>query len=539
MHQQKLVALHICSLFFVFVAEKSVAGPVRQNYKEGASVQEESIEADTTKEYQSSVVSVQTGKKLAVFEFEGKDISAPLITKMTEEFRNTVRDLRIFEVQDRSLTQRVNILLPETTDYWDCWDIDCALERGRLLDVNYVIAGTIQEFEDFDSGAEGKISYLIQGRLYSIDMETLSSNFSMSSTGITDSLLLGMKKLAYDVSGLPIPDSLGVTNDTTNVIDLSLEKRRLRILDLRIPEKIKSLALSTVVPGTGQIYSKRKYVGMGILATEIFLAGFAFIWHSDYQQSWGGFENTYERYQRLSDPRQIQELRPKVIKYANDTRRYNNLMKGIRNLGISVWVVNMVHAYIVGPEEVYDGGKFFGGSPWDSKNIYGKSSSVLVQDFISGFGLQGSIQRPLSKSEALAEFRNHTSGGLKLRTPFEINLRSLQVSLQYEITNYTFDKQNYDKENAISGLSRALVFNIDISRLNKIGGKKLEKNILVGRSTATHGKGILTGFEILYNIDSNLPISVGFFGRTNIINSVDYDVLSWITLGANLGIDIP
>tara|TARA_B100001250_G_scaffold414453_2_gene452946 strand:+ start:2688 stop:4307 length:1620 start_codon:yes stop_codon:yes gene_type:complete len=539
MHQQKLVALHICSLFFVFVAEKSVAGPVRQNYKEGASVQEESIEADTTKEYQSSVVSVQTGKKLAVFEFEGKDISAPLITKMTEEFRNTVRDLRIFEVQDRSLTQRVNILLPETTDYWDCWDIDCALERGRLLDVNYVIAGTIQEFEDFDSGAEGKISYLIQGRLYSIDMETLSSNFSMSSTGITDSLLLGMKKLAYDVSGLPIPDSLGVTNDTTNVIDLSLEKRRLRILDLRIPEKIKSLALSTVVPGTGQIYSKRKYVGMGILATEIFLAGFAFIWHSDYQQSWGGFENTYERYQRLSDPRQIQELRPKVIKYANDTRRYNNLMKGIRNLGISVWVVNMVHAYIVGPEEVYDGGKFFGGSPWDSKNIYGKSSSVLVQDFISGFGLQGSIQRPLSKSEALAEFRNHTSGGLKLRTPFEIKLRSLQVSLQYEITNYTFDKQNYDKENAISGLSRALVFNIDISRLNKIGGKKLEKNILVGRSTATHGKGILTGFEILYNIDSNLPISVGFFGRTNIINSVDYDVLSWITLGANLGIDIP
>ena len=539
MHQQKLVALHICSLFFVFVAEKSVAGPVRQNYKEGASVQEESIEADTTKEYQSSVVSVQTGKKLAVFEFEGKDISAPLITKMTEEFRNTVRDLRIFEVQDRSLTQRVNILLPETTDYWDCWDIDCALERGRLLDVNYVIAGTIQEFEDFDSGAEGKISYLIQGRLYSIDMETLSSNFSMSSTGITDSLLLGMKKLAYDVSGLPIPDSLGVTNDTTNVIDLSLEKRRLRILDLRIPEKIKSLALSTVVPGTGQIYSKRKYVGMGILATEIFLAGFAFIWHSDYQQSWGGFENTYERYQRLSDPRQIQELRPKVIKYANDTRRYNNLMKGIRNLGISVWVVNMVHAYIVGPEEVYDGGKFFGGSPWDSKNIYGKSSSVLVQDFISGFGLQGSIQRPLSKSEALAEFRNHTSGGLKLRTPFEINLRSLQVSLQYEITNYTFDKQNYDKENAIAGLSRALVFNIDISRLNKLGGKKLEKNILVGRSTATHGKGILTGFEILYNIDSNLPISVGFFGRTNIINSVDYDVLSWITLGANLGIDIP
>ena len=539
MHRQKLVVLHIFWFFLVLVAERSVAKPAPQRYKDQASIPAESIEQDTARKYQSSVISVQTGKKLAVFEFEGKDISTPLITKMTEEFRNTVRDLRIFEVQDRSLTQRVNILSPETTDYWDCWDIDCALERGKLLDVNYVIAGTIQEFEDFDSGSDGKISYLIQGRLYSIDMETLTSNFSISSTGITDSLLIGMKKLAYDVSGLPIPDSLGAPTDTINLEDLSIEKRKIKILDIRIPEKIKSLALSTVVPGTGQMYSQRKYVGMGILATEIFLAGFAFIWHSDYKQSWGGFENTYERYQRLSDPREIQELRPKVIKYANDTRRYNNLMKGIRNLGVGIWLANMVHAYIVGPEEVYDGGKFFGGSPWDSRNTYGKSSSVLVQDFISGFGLQGSIQRPLSKSEVLAEFRNHTSGGLKLKTPFEINIRSFRISLQYEVSNYTFDKQNYDKENAISGFNKTLVFNIDLSKINKIGGKNLEKNILFGRSSSDHGKGIITGFEALYNIDANLPISIGFFGRTNIINSTKYDILSWITLGANLGIDIP
>ena len=539
MHQQKLVILHLYWVFLVLVAEQSAAGPMPQNFEDEISRSVGSAEADTIGQYRSSMVSLQTGKKLAVFEFEGKDISAPLITKMTEEFRNTVRDLKIFEVQDRSLTQRVNIYKPETQDYWDCWDIHCALERGRLLDVNYVIAGTIQEFEDFDSGSEGKISYLIQGRLYSIDMETLTNNFSISSTGITDSLLIGMKKLAYDVSGLPIPDSLGVLSDTTNVSDLSLEKRRFRFLDLRIPEKIKSLALSTVVPGTGQIYSKRKYLGMGILATEIFLGGFAFIWHADYQQSWGGFENTYDRYQRLDDPREIQELRPRVIKYANDTRRYNNLMKGIRNLGIGIWVANMVHAYLVGPEEVYDGGKFFGGSPWGAKNNYGKSANVLVQDFISGFGLQGSVLRPLGKNEPLAEYRNHTSGGLKLKTPFKINYRSLQVSLEYEITNYTFDKQNYDKENAIAGLNRALVINLDVSRINKIGGKNLEKNILLGRSSSPHGKGIITGFEALYNVDANLPISVGVFGRTNIINSTDYEVLSWITVGANLGIDIP
>ena len=127
MHRQKLVVLHIFWLFSVLAVEKSVAEPASQKYKDQLGISEESIEPDTARRYQSSVVSVQTGKKLAVFEFEGKDISAPLITKMTEEFRNTVRDLRIFEVQDRSLTQRVNILLPEPTDYWNCLDIDCAL----------------------------------------------------------------------------------------------------------------------------------------------------------------------------------------------------------------------------------------------------------------------------------------------------------------------------------------------------------------------------------------------------------------------------
>ena len=188
------------------------------------------------------------------------------------------------------------------------------------------------------------------------------NDFSFNSTGITDSLLLGMKKLAYDVSGLTIPDTLSIGADTTKIVDLAVEKdkSRFRLPDIDIPDKIKSLLLSTVVPGTGQMYSKRKYVGMGFLATEITLAGFAFIWQSDYKQSWGGFQNTYNSYQNLTDPKELLELRPDIIRYARETKRYNNLMRNVRNLGLGIWVVNMIHAYIVGPEELYEGNILFG-----------------------------------------------------------------------------------------------------------------------------------------------------------------------------------
>ena len=71
---------------------------------------------------------------------------------------------------------------------------------------------------------------------------------------------------------------------------------------------------STVVPGTGQIYSKRKYIGMGFLATELTLGGFALLWHSDYKQSWGGFENTYNNYQNYRSEEYLQNYYPSIFR---------------------------------------------------------------------------------------------------------------------------------------------------------------------------------------------------------------------------------
>jgi len=302
----------------------------------------------------TSSVSLKTGNKLAVLKFEGWAISTPLSIFLTEEFRNTVRALDIFQVQDSGITNQVNIYLPRSKDYWSCWDKECAIDLGKRLNVNYVIAGNIQQKEDDE--------FLISGRLFSVDMEMLMNEFALNSSGITDSLLLEMEKMAYNVSGLPVPDSLYVVSDTSEIAIAENIKRK-RIWDIQfptVPNKIKALMMSTAIPGSGQIWAEKKYPGYSFMGIEGALGLSAILAYSQYNKSWSGFEKNYNSYQEGTDPHELLELRPKIIQYANETARYNAFMKNIRTISLSVWIVNMVHAYLVTPgDDFFDGEYFF------------------------------------------------------------------------------------------------------------------------------------------------------------------------------------
>ena len=308
------------------------------------------IAANSTKN-----ISLKTGNKLAVLRFEGHSISDPLTEHLTEELRESIRDLKIFRVQNRDVTNDVSIFYPRSKDYWACWSEECVVDIGKKLNVNYVIAGNIQKNEEDD--------FLINGRLFSVDMETMMNEFAMNSSGITDSLLLEMKKMAYNVSGLPVPDTLSVGSDTTqvNTTENIERKKQFRLPQLPvIPTKIKALMMSTAIPGSGQIWVEKKYPGYGFMGTEASLGFAALIAYYKYNKAWGDFEKNYDSYQSGMDPRTLNELRPKVIAYAKDTRRYNTFMKNIRGVAGSIWAVNMLHAYLVAPaDDYFDGESFF------------------------------------------------------------------------------------------------------------------------------------------------------------------------------------
>ena len=300
-------------------------------------------------------ISLTTGNRLAVLEFEGYSISEPLAEYLTEEFRKTVRDLEIFTVQDRGLTSEINIFYPRKKDYWSCWDEGCAINIGKKLKVDYIIAGNIQK-SDNDN-------FLINGRLFSVEMETMMNEFALSSSSITDSLLLEMRKLAYNVSGLPVPDTLSVASDATQVGIAERAKQKRGALKLPyippIPTKIKALMMSTAIPGSGQIWVERKYPGYGFMGTEATLGLAALIAYYNYNKAWDGFEENYNAYRMGMDPYELYELRPQIINYAQETRRYNSFMKNLRSVAASIWIVNMFHAYLVAPSDDFFDGEYF------------------------------------------------------------------------------------------------------------------------------------------------------------------------------------
>lgn len=300
----------------------------------------------------TKTVSYDTENNLAVLRFEGWGISDPLTKYLTEELRETIRDLDIFQVQDRGLTNEIKIYYPRKKNYWACWSQECVIDIGQRLNVEYIIAGNIQKRNNDE--------FLINGRLFSVDMETLVSEFAMNSSGITDSLLLEMKKMAYNISGLPVPDTLSVGSDTTSVMLTNNLDRKKNWFSLPpIPSKIKALMMSTALPGSGQIWAQKKIPGYGFMGTEATLGTAALISYLQYQKSWGNFEKTYNSYQNESDPHNLISIRPKVIQYASETRRYNSFMKNIRSIAASIWVFNMVHAYLVAPNDDFFDGEYF------------------------------------------------------------------------------------------------------------------------------------------------------------------------------------
>ena len=95
------------------------------------------------------------------------------------------------------------------------------------------------------------------------------------------------------------------------------------------------------------------------MGVEGVLGASALLAYDRYDKSWGGFERNYNDYNSGTDPHELLELRPKIIQYAKETERYNAFMKNIRTISLSIWVVNMMHAYLVTPEDDFFDGEYF------------------------------------------------------------------------------------------------------------------------------------------------------------------------------------
>ena len=174
----------------------------------------------------------KTGKRLAVLDFSSEGISLPMRDLLTEQFRQNIKKLNIYDVLDASMTNQVDIFYPGERVYGECKSKACILELGKILKVNFVVAGTIIEKEK---------EYFVKGKMYSIDLEQEVQGFSIDNVSAIDSIRLEMKKLSYNVSGLEVPDTLTIEASSETLGYLKPKKEKQKTPWLRLPKIPKKL----------------------------------------------------------------------------------------------------------------------------------------------------------------------------------------------------------------------------------------------------------------------------------------------------------
>ena len=125
--------------------------------------------------------------------------------------------------------------------------------------------------------------------------------------------------------------------------------------------------MSTALPGSGQLWSKKKYQGWGFMSMEATLGFAALISYYQYDQKWENFQENYDVYLNGTDPHNLLEYRPQIVQYAKESNQYNSYMKQIKNVAIPIWIINMVHAYVVAPNDDFFDGEFFFDIEYDQK----------------------------------------------------------------------------------------------------------------------------------------------------------------------------
>jgi len=80
---------------------------------------------------------------------------------------------------------------------------------------------------------------------------------------------------------------------------------------------------------------------------------------------------------------------------------------------------------------------------------------------LSGFGLRGSIIRPIFKGNSLSAFSPYTDGGFLITTPIGLYFGSVFTSLSYEVSNYSFTSSSFDDE--YDGSSNTVALNFDLT----------------------------------------------------------------------------
>jgi TolB-like protein len=278
-----------------------------------------------------SILSSQdTRPTVAVIDFDASGISQLEATSLTNRFRTSVGDVGVMRLVERGMMEEV--LQEQGFQQTGCTSEECAVEVGQLLGVQNMIGGSIGRVGD---------TFTIDVRMISVQSGVSLMTKQMTYAGKVDGLIIEIEILAYELFEATIPDEL-----------LARRKSGVPVASVAVRQKTRMGAVmrSMIVPGLGQFYSGNKLYGTGFLVGELAVVGIFAATFSNYQTATDDYNNYNQLYLNEENQDLIAEYRSKIEKSHEEIEASKSLMDNLASAASSIWALNVVHAFLIKPD---------------------------------------------------------------------------------------------------------------------------------------------------------------------------------------------
>ena len=272
---------------------------------------------------------------MAVIDFDGRGISVLEAQTLTDRFTTEMNYTdRVRMVDRRTMT---DVLVEQGFSSGECTSEECAAEVGAALGVEFMINGSI-----------GKIgnTYTIDCKMFSVATGAAESMKNISYQGEVDGLITEMEILAWDILDLTIPQDL-------------IKKRQMgtrAYLESQAFAAVKTkqgaLMRSAAFPGLGQLYNDKKIEGYAFIGLEVILLGMTLSNNSAFNAAQSDYNSNLVSYNAASTQDEIASYRALVEEADQEMVKRNNNLLLFSSLTTVMWIGNIVHAYLTGPEDV-------------------------------------------------------------------------------------------------------------------------------------------------------------------------------------------
>ncbi len=272
---------------------------------------------------QSGLAAKKRLATVAIIDFAGRGVSNIEAQTLTDRFASTITTIEVMQLIEAA---EMDAILEEMDfEGSECSDAACAVEIGQILNVEYMISGSI-----------GKIgeTYTIDIKLYNVGTSEMAKAAAQTYQGDIDGLIIEMELAAYEIMSQQPPYEL-------------LTQRGGNFASPEVPRERKGTLGKLLVPGLAHFKTDNKGWGFVYLTAEVAtLSGLAWA-NSSYNTAVSDQDHYNEMYSTTTDNDSLMyHYRDLMFTANDDAQSFNTMRMAFAAASGGIWLFNLIHARV-------------------------------------------------------------------------------------------------------------------------------------------------------------------------------------------------